>query len=97
MTTNYFKNKKVTVFGLGLLGGGLGVVKFLAKHGAKKIIITDIKTKKMLAKTVEKLKGIKNIEFVLGYHRIEDFTKVDLVVKNPQIPWDNKYIKKALA
>ncbi|MFA6183641.1 MAG: UDP-N-acetylmuramoyl-L-alanine--D-glutamate ligase [Parcubacteria group bacterium] len=96
MTTNYFKNKKITVFGLGLLGGGLGVVKFIAKHGAKKIIITDIKNKEDLKKSIEKLKGIKNIEFVLGYHRIEDFTKVDMVIKNPQIPWDNKYIKEAL-
>lgn len=96
MTTDYFKNKKITVFGLGLLGGGLGVVKFLAKHGAKKIIITDIKNNQQLKKTVDKLKGMKNIELVLGYHRIEDFTKVDMVVKNPQIPWDNKYIKEAL-
>jgi len=96
VTTDYFKNKKITVFGLGLLGGGLGVVKFLAKHGAKKIIITDIKNNQQLKKTVDKLKGMKNIELVLGYHRIEDFTKVDMVVKNPQIPWDNKYIKEAL-
>lgn len=97
MNTDYFRNKKITVFGLGLLGGGLGVVKFIAKHGAKKIIITDIKSKEELRRSIEKLKGIKNIEFVLGYHRIEDFTKVDMVIKNPQIPWDNKYIKEALS
>lgn len=96
MTLNYFKNKKITVFGLGLLGGGLGVVKFLAKYGARKIIITDIKTKKQLKKTVDKLKGLNNIELVLGYHRIEDFTKVDMVIKNPGISWNNKYIKQAL-
>jgi len=96
METNYFKNKKITVFGLGLLGGGLGVVKFIAKHGAKKIIITDIKNEQQLKKSVEKLKGIKNIELVLGYHRIEDFTKVDMVIKNPQILWTNKYIQEAL-
>ena len=96
MIENYFKNKKITVFGLGLLGGGLGVVKFIAKHGAKKIIITDIKDKNQLKKSVDKLKGIKNIELVLGYHRIEDFTQVDMVIKNPQIPWDNKYIKAAI-
>jgi len=96
VNTNYFKNKKITVFGLGLLGGGLGVVKFIAKHGARKIIVTDIKSKEELKRSIEKLKGIKNIEFVLGYHRIEDFTKVDMVIKNPQIPWTNKYIKEAL-
>ena len=97
MTTDYFKNKKITVFGLGLLGGGLGVVKFLAKHGAKKIIVTDIKSKRELKKTVDKLKGVRNVEFVLGYHRIEDFTKVDMVIKNPVISWNNKYIRQALS
>jgi UDP-N-acetylmuramoylalanine--D-glutamate ligase len=96
LNTNYFRNKKITVFGLGLLGGGLGVVKFIAKHGAKKIIVTDIKSKEELRRSIEKLKGIKNIEFILGYHRIEDFSQVDMVIKNPQIPWDNKYIKEAL-
>ena len=97
MKIDYFKNKKVTVFGLGLLGGGLGVVKFLAKQGVKKIVVTDIKTKKELKKSLDQLKGIHNIEFVLGYHRIEDFTKVDMVIKNPGISWNNKYIKRALA
>ena len=96
MTTDYFKNKKITVFGLGLLGGGLGVVKFLAKHNVKKIIVTDIKSKQELRKTVEKLKGIHNVELVLGYHRIEDFTKVDMVIKNPGVSWNNKYIRQAL-
>lgn len=96
MDNNYFKDKKITVFGLGLLGGGLGVVRFLIKHGARKVIITDIKSKEELKDSVNKLKGIKNIEFVLGYHRADDFTKVDMVIKNPQIPWDNKYIKQAI-
>jgi len=97
MDINYFKNKRITVFGLGLLGGGVGVVKFLVKHGARKIIVTDIKSEKELKSSVAKLKGLKNIEFVLGYHRIDDFIKVDMIIKNPQIPWDNKYIKQALA
>lgn len=97
MDTNYFKNKSITVFGLGLLGGGIGVVKFIANHGARKIIVTDIKSKEELKSSVAKLKGLKNIEFVFGYHRVDDFTKVDMVIKNPQIPWDNKYIKQALA
>ncbi|MFA6790757.1 MAG: Mur ligase family protein, partial [Parcubacteria group bacterium] len=96
MDVNYFKGKKITVFGLGLLGGGLGVVRFLVKHGAKKIIVTDIKSREELRSSVNKLKGIKNIEFVLGYHRADDFSKVDMVIKNPQIPWENKYIKLAL-
>jgi len=95
MDLNYFKNKKITVLGLGLNGGGVGTVKFLVRHGAK-IIVTDIKTKDQLAPSLEKLKGLKNIEYILGQHRTEDFTKVDMVVKNPGASWENKHIKLAL-
>lgn len=94
MTTDFFKNKRVTVFGLGLHGGGVGTVKFLVKNGAR-VIVTDIKTKQQLASSLEKLKGIKNVEYILGQHRREDFTKVDMVIKTPAAPWNNKHIKLA--
>jgi UDP-N-acetylmuramoylalanine--D-glutamate ligase len=95
MDVSSFKDKKITVMGLGLHGGGLGTVLFLARHGAR-LIVTDIKNKEQLAITIEKLNGLKNVEFVLGQHRREDFTRVDMVVKNPMIPWDNQHIKLAL-
>lgn len=95
MTTDFFKNKRVAVFGLGLHGGGVGTIKFLVKHGAK-VIVTDIKTKEQLAPSLEKLKGIKNVEYILGQHRREDFTKVDMVIKTPPVPWNNKHIKLAI-
>ncbi|MDH4330274.1 MAG: UDP-N-acetylmuramoyl-L-alanine--D-glutamate ligase [Candidatus Moranbacteria bacterium] len=95
METNFFRGKKVTVFGLGLLGGGVGTVKFLIKHGAK-VIVTDIKTKEQLKSSMDQLRGFKDIEYVLGHHRIEDFTNVDMVIKNPVVPWSNKHIKLAL-
>ncbi len=95
MDFNFFKGKRVTVFGLGLLGGGVGIVKFLANQGAK-VIVTDIKTKEQLAPSLEKLKGLKNVEFVLGQHRREDFVKVAMVIKTPPAPWSNEHIQLAL-
>lgn len=95
MDFSYFKNKRVTVFGLGLHGGGVGAVKFLVNYGSK-VIVTDIKTREQLAPSLEKLKGLKNIEYVFGQHREEDFTKVDMVIKTPPVPWNNKYVKLAL-
>lgn len=95
MGFEYFKNKKITVLGLGLHGGGVGVVKFLVNQGAR-VIVTDLKTKEQLSKSLEKLKGIKNIEYILGQHRKEDFVKTDMVIKNPSVPWDNPHIKLAL-
>ncbi len=70
-------------------------MKFLAGRGAK-VIVTDIKDKEYLAPSLEKLKGIRNIEYVLGQQRGEDFAKVDMVVKNPGIPWENRHVKMAL-
>lgn len=95
MDFSYFKNKRVTVFGLGLHGGGVGAVKFLANYGAK-VTVTDIKTREQLASSLEKLKGLKNIEYVFGQHREENFTKVDMIIKTPPVPWNNKYVRLAL-
>jgi UDP-N-acetylmuramoylalanine--D-glutamate ligase len=96
ITTSFFKDKRITVFGLGLNDGGVGVVTYLAKHGAREIIVTDIKSREELAPSLEKLASYKNITYVLGQHRPEDFTRVDMVIKNPIFPWTNEYIKLAL-
>ena len=95
MNTSFFKDKKITVYGLGLHGGGVGVVKFLVANGAN-VIVTDLGSREKLAPSLEKLKGLKNIKYVLGQHRVEDFTNVDMVIKNPAIAWTDKHIKLAL-
>jgi len=95
MDKSYLKGKKITVMGLGILGGGEGAVRFLAEVGAI-VTVTDIKSSEKLKKSVEKLKDLKNVKFILGQHRTEDFVKTDMVVKNPAVPWNNKHIKLAL-
>lgn len=94
--SSLFKNKRITVFGLGLNMGGVGTVAYLAKQGAREIIVTDIKSKEELAPSLKKLSAYKNITYVLGQHRPEDFTRVDMVIKNPIFPWTNEYVKLAL-
>jgi len=95
MEINDIKGKKITVMGLGLHGGGIGTVRFLHALGAK-VIVTDIKSKEVLAPSLEKLKDLKGIEYILGQHRSEDFENVDMIIKTPPAPWNNKYIKLAL-
>jgi UDP-N-acetylmuramoylalanine--D-glutamate ligase len=90
-----FKDKKITVMGLGLHGGGIATVAFLSSLGAK-VAVTDLKTKKELAPSLEKLKDLENVEYVFGQHRAEDFTGADMIIKNPSVPWTNKHIKLAL-
>lgn len=92
---SFFKDKRITVFGLGLNMGGVGTVKFLVEHGAREVVVTDIKSREELGSSLEKLAKYKNITYVLGQHRTEDFTRTDMVIKNPVIPWTNEYIQLA--
>lgn len=92
---SFFKNKRVTVFGLGLNMGGVGTVVFLLEHGVREVIVTDIKKREELGPALEKLAKYKNITYILGQHRPEDFSHVDMVIKNPVISWTNEYIRLA--
>ncbi|MDA3850998.1 MAG: UDP-N-acetylmuramoyl-L-alanine--D-glutamate ligase [Spirochaetaceae bacterium] len=93
LNKNELKNSNITIMGLGLHGGGLASALFLAKAGAN-LTITDLRSQEVLAPTIEKLKAFP-IRYVLGEHKEEDFSKADLVVKNPAVPWDSPYLKLA--
>jgi len=90
----YFRGKKVTMLGLGLLGRGLNDAKFLADCGAD-LLITDLKTAEQLAPTLKKLAKYKNIKYVLGEHRLEDFKDRDFILKAAGVPLDSIYITEA--
>ena len=107
---NFFKGKNVTVHGLGLLGRGIGDVIFLVKNGAD-LIVTDLKTAEQLASSLEKIKKalspdlFKKIKFVLGKHRLEDFSaqggpasggrRPDMIIKAAGVPLDSPFIAEA--
>lgn len=95
MMKKLFENKKVTVMGIGLHGGAIEAIKWLVSQGAK-VVATDKKNEKELRSSLKKLENIKNLTIVTGQHRMEDFEAVDMVVKNPAIPWNDKYIQAAL-
>src|SRR3989338_1828211 len=90
----YFKGKKVTVLGLGLLGKGLGDAVFLAQCGAQ-VTVTDLKTAEQLAPSVAVLKKYKNVRFVLGKHEFSDFENCDFVVKAQGVPLNSPYVAHA--
>ena len=91
-----FKNKRITLLGLGLLGRGVGDAEFLAKCGAQ-VIVTDKKTETELAASVAKLKKYPNVTFRLGGHRKEDFEDCDMVLKAAGVPLDSPEIAAARA
>jgi len=104
MSVNSAKNKvninkesyigmKVLVMGLGLHGGGLESVRYLAGRGAE-VTVTDLRDENVLAPSIELLKDFP-IRYVLKRHNEEDFQKSDFVVKNPGVRPDSPYLKNA--
>lgn len=105
---DWFANRRVTVMGLGLHGGGLGIAKWLLRRGAA-LTVTDLKDRKQLAKSLAELErqyrlcrerppfGVRPRRPVyrLGEHREADFRNADLVIRNPAVPRENRLLALA--
>ncbi len=87
------KGKRVLVMGLGVHGGGLGVAQWLVKQGAH-VTVTDLKKAEELKGSIEALRGLP-VEFVLGEHREQDFLSSDLIVRNPAVPRESRWLELA--
>ena len=88
-----FKDKRITVMGLGLFGGGVGVARFLTNQGAR-VTVTDLKGSMELAPSMKQLEGLP-ISFKLGGHCESDFADADMVIINPAVPRNSKFIQIA--
>ena len=88
-----FREKKITVMGLGLLGG-VGDIAYLADSGAD-IIATDLKSEEELKSSLDLLKKFPNIRYTLGRHDLADFRHRDLIIKAPSTPPDSAFIAEA--
>ncbi len=93
MKNNKFKNKKVTVIGLGLHGGGEGLVRYLAEKGAE-VLVSDTKSAKELELTLKNLSDLKNVEYHLSGHIWEDFKSADIIFLNPAVKKSSLWVKK---
>jgi len=101
MDKSIFKDKKILVMGLGRFGGGVDVVKFACEAGAR-VIVTDLAKQDALAESIAQLKGFEvgstgspQVEYHLGSHEPADFQQADMVVVNPAVPLDNKFVQIA--
>jgi len=93
--TPELKGRRVTVLGLGLFGGGLGVTRFLVKQGAR-VTVTDAKSETDLRESVESLKSLP-VTLRLGGHDEADFRDAHLVIVNPAVPETHPMLKLARA
>ena len=78
--------ERVTIFGLGLFGGGEGAARYFAERGAT-VTVTDRRDATELAESLAALAGLP-IEYHLGGHPDSDFTDADRVIVNPGVPPD---------
>lgn len=81
--------------GLGLLGRGIGDARYIAEAGAKEVVVTDLKTETELASSIEVLRDLPNIRFVLDGHKLADFENVDMVLVSAGVPMDSEYLRHA--
>jgi UDP-N-acetylmuramoylalanine--D-glutamate ligase len=104
-----FQDAAVTVMGLGRYkkGSGIGAAKWLMRHGAQ-IVITDLKDEDELRDSVDEImhwyaeykkefadRDIYKPVFILGKHDADNFTNVDLVVQNPGVARESKFVELA--
>lgn len=91
---DYFRDKKITVMGLGILGRGVGDTDFMAKNEAE-LIVTDKKSESDLAASLALLKQYPTITYVLGEHTMSSFEGRDSILKAAGVPSDSEYIAHA--
>ncbi|GAI89668.1 unnamed protein product, partial [marine sediment metagenome] len=94
MNKGFFTGKKILIMGLGRFGGGVDAAEFAVKAGAK-VVVTDLAQPQQLADSVDRLKKFADIEFHLGGHKESDFEWADVIIVNPAVPDDNRFLKIA--
>ena len=93
MNRNCTSGKNVLIMGLGQFGGGVDSAIFACESGAK-VTVTDLADADTLTGSLEQL-GKCDIEYHLGAHRAEDFKNADVVIVNPAVGPDNKFLQIA--
>jgi UDP-N-acetylmuramoylalanine--D-glutamate ligase len=89
-----FEGKRVTVMGLGRFGGGVAAAQFLSRRGAR-VTVTDVQPEAELTESLAQLDGFPIADCHCGGHVQSDFTEADLVVANPAVRRDNRFLELA--
>lgn len=90
----FFRGKRVTLLGLGLLGRGVGDARFIRASGAT-LTVTDKKSESELAESVRQLP--EGVALHLGGHDLSDFTDTDMIIKAAGVRLDSPEVAAAHA
>ncbi len=85
---------RATVMGLGRHGGGVAAARFLAHRGAQ-VTVTDLADHALLGQSLQQLADVPIAAIKLGGHDLEDFRHADLVVVNPAVRPDDRFVATA--
>ncbi|MDG1499400.1 MAG: UDP-N-acetylmuramoyl-L-alanine--D-glutamate ligase [Planctomycetota bacterium] len=90
------RGKRALVMGFGRFGGGRGAAEYLLDQGAQ-VTVTDLSDVASLEQSMALLKDEHRaaITWRLGSHDSADFAAADLVVANPAVPANNRYLAAA--
>lgn len=107
ISIDWFRDKNITVMGLGLHGGGLGAAAWLLTHGAA-VTVTDLKDQHALAEPMADLerhyyrqarrlgkRQVHRVRYVLGRHDLKDFMGADMIIQNPGVPRESPLLEAA--
>jgi UDP-N-acetylmuramoylalanine--D-glutamate ligase len=91
-----FKDKKVTVLRIGLLGRGIGDTAYLAEAGAV-VTVVDAASKEVMQPAVDQLSRYQNITWKFGPYDFADFKDADLVLVGAGTPLDEPVLLECRA
>lgn len=93
-TRQTYSGMPVTIMGLGRFGGGAAAARFLSKQGAL-VTVTDLASKEELAETLVQIQDVAIHRFILGGHTEEAFADCKLLVVNPAVKPQNRFVDAA--
>ena len=91
---DYFKNKKVTVMRIGLLGRGIGDTAYMAEAGAEVLVVDDA-PEEVMQPAVDALRKYPNITFKFGAYNNDDFENRDFILVGAGASLDLECLKHA--
>jgi len=89
---NQFKDKKVLLIGLGILGGGVSIANWLVKQSAK-LSITDSKPREYFKDSIKEIKV--NVTYFFENCSEQNIADADIIVLNQAVPQSSPLVQIA--
>jgi UDP-N-acetylmuramoylalanine--D-glutamate ligase len=88
------QGRRVVVMGLGRFSGGVSAARFMAHRGAR-VVVTDTATSDTLSDSIAALDDVPIEALHLGGHSESDFRDADVVIANPAVREDDRFLQVA--